>query len=121
MRAALLLTLMSALTAPLLAQAPQASDAAPPGSVENGKKLFVDRACYMCHGLVAHSGGEQGPRIAGRVPPWPAFAKYVRAPTNQMIPYTEKVLANQELADIYAWLKALPPPPPVSSIPQLRR
>ena len=121
MRAALLLTLMSALTAPLLAQAPQSPDATPPGSVENGKKLFVDRACYMCHGLVAHSGGEQGPRIAGRVPAWPVFAKYIRQPTNQMIPYTDKVLSNQELADIYAWLKALPPPPPVNSIPQLRR
>jgi cytochrome c553 len=118
MRAGILLTIFSVLSAPLLAQSP---DTAPAGNADNGKKLFVDRACYMCHGLEAHSGGDQGPRIAGRVPAWPAFAKYVRQPTNQMIPYTDKVLSNQELADIYAWLKALPPPPPVSSISQLRR
>ena len=117
MRVAILLLVASLLSTPLLAQAP---DTAPPGNAESGKKLFVDRACWQCHGLVGHSGGEQGPRIAGRVPVWAVFSKYVRRPTNQMIPYTEKVLSNQELADIFAWLKSLPPPPAVSSIPQLR-
>ena len=36
-----------------------------------------------------------------------------------MIPYTAKVLPDPELADIYAWLRAIPAPPAVSSIPQL--
>jgi hypothetical protein len=38
-----------------------------------------------------------------------------------MIPYTAKSLPDNELADIYAWLRSIPPPPAVSSIPQLNR
>jgi hypothetical protein len=38
-----------------------------------------------------------------------------------MIPYTEKTLPDMELADIYAWLKAIPAPPSVNSLPQLNR
>ena len=94
---------------------------APPGNAEKGKKLFVERACWQCHGLAAHGGGIAGPRLAGRVPPWPAFSRYVRRPTEEMIPYTEKALPDAELADIYAWLRAIPPPPAISSIPQLNR
>jgi ubiquinol-cytochrome c reductase cytochrome c subunit len=105
----------AAATLTVRAQTPEA----PQGNAEKGKKLFVERACWQCHGLAAQGGGIAGPRLAGRVPPWPAFARYVRRPTEEMLPYTEKVLPDTELADIYAWLKAIPPPPPVSSIPQL--
>jgi mono/diheme cytochrome c family protein len=94
---------------------------APPGDADKGKKLFVERACWQCHGLAAHGGGIAGPRLAGRVPAWPAFSRYVRRPTEEMIPYTEKSLPDAELANIYAWLRAIPPPPSVSSIPQLNR
>jgi len=93
----------------------------PQGNAEKGKKLFVDRGCWQCHGLAAHGGGIAGPRLAGRVPPWPAFSRAVRRPTEEMVPYTEKMLPETELADIYAWLKAIPQPPAVSSIPQLNR
>jgi hypothetical protein len=34
--------------------------------------------------------------------------------------YTTKVLSDTELANIYAFLQALPAPPPVQSIPLLR-
>jgi hypothetical protein len=36
-----------------------------------------------------------------------------------MPPYTEKVLSNPELADIYAFVQSRPRPPAVNSIPQL--
>jgi len=42
--------------------------AAPAGNAETGKKLFVERACWQCHGLAAQGGGIAGPRLAGRVP-----------------------------------------------------
>ena len=45
------------------------------------------------------------------------ISAYVRRPTGEMIPYTEKVISDTELADIFAWLRAIPPPPPVNSIP----
>ena len=95
--------------------------AAPPGDTERGKTLFVERACWQCHGLAAQGGGIAGPRLAGRLPAWPAFSRYVRRPTEEMVPYTQKSLSDDELADIYAWLRAIPAPPAVSSIPQLNR
>jgi ubiquinol-cytochrome c reductase cytochrome c subunit len=94
---------------------------APPGDAEKGKKLFVERACWQCHGLAAQGGGIAGPRLVGRLPPWPAFSGYVRRPTEEMIPYTKKALPDTELADIYAWLRAIPSPPALASIPQLNR
>jgi len=118
MRSLVLLVIVAAVSgAALRAQAP----AAPPGDAARGKTLFVDRGCWQCHGLAAQGGGIAGPRLAGRVPAWPAFSRYVRRPTEEMVPYTQKSLPDDELADIYAWLRAIPPPPPVSSIPQLNR
>jgi mono/diheme cytochrome c family protein len=99
------------------AQAP----VAPQGNAEKGKKLFVERGCWQCHGLAAQGGGIAGPRLAGRVPAWAGFSRSVRRPAEEMAPYTEKMLPEAELADIYAWLKAIPQPPPISSIPQLSR
>jgi len=100
------------------AYAQQASDA-PAGNAAKGKTLFVERACWQCHGREAQGGGAAGPRLAGRVSPWLAFSRYVRRPTEEMIPFTVKVLPDTELADIYAWLRSIPAPPPVASIPQL--
>jgi mono/diheme cytochrome c family protein len=101
--------------APAPAQAPPA----PAGNAESGRKLYVDRACWQCHGLVAQGGGIAGPRLAGRVEAWAAFSSYVRRPTEEMIPYTSQVLPDGELADIFEWLRTLPPPPSVESLPLL--
>ena len=98
-----------------LAQTPRA----PVGNAERGRTLYVDRACWQCHGLAAQGGGIAGPRLAGRVQAWAAFAPYVRRPTEEMIPYTTTVLPDNELADIFEWLRTLPPPPRVDSLPLL--
>ena len=120
MRPAFLLVILAALLVWELPVRGQASTA-PAGDAEKGKKLFVERACWQCHGLAAQGGGIAGPRLAGRLPPWAAFSRYVRSPTEEMVPYTQKALPDAELADIYAWLRAIPPPPAVGSIPQLNR
>ena len=88
------------------------------GNVENGKKLFTTDGCYECHGRQGQGGGA-APRIG---PPAISVAmaiRYIRQPTGQMPPYTVKVVSDQELADILAYLKSIPPPPPASSIPLL--
>ena len=134
MRTAILISIVATVSVSLVplsvllgAQAPASSQAnapqgnAPQGNAENGKKLFVDRACWQCHGTAAQGGGIAGPRLAGRVAAWPAFTRSVRRPAEEMVPYTEKMLPEPELADIYAWLKAMPPPPPVSSLAPLNR
>src|SRR5262245_58410072 len=86
------------------AQTPAAS-----GDAEKGKTLFAKNGCGGCHGLDGQGAPTSGPRIT---PPLPldAFVKYVRAPRNQMPPYTSKVMSDQELADVRAYLAARPKP-----------
>jgi len=94
--------------------------AAPAGNTKNGQTLLLKIGCYQCHGNEGQ-GGAAGPRI-GSAPmlAFRAFSTYVRAPRGEMPPYTEKVLSEQNLADIYAYLAALPRPPAVESIPLLK-
>lgn len=96
----------------------QASVAAPAGRADTGSTLYVKVGCYQCHANQGQ-GGQAGPRLGPDPIPLARFAQYVRNPAGDMPPYTEKVLSNQELADIYAWLQARPRPPAVNTIPQL--
>jgi ubiquinol-cytochrome c reductase cytochrome c subunit len=96
-----------------------AAQTAPKGDVENGKKIYTTYGCYQCHGYAAHGG--PGPRLAPRPMAFAAFARYTRRPTGQMPPYTAKVVSDQEVADIYAFLLTIPPPPAVDTIPILAR
>jgi ubiquinol-cytochrome c reductase cytochrome c subunit len=105
--------LLIAIPMALLAQAPKGGDA------QNGKKLFQNYGCYECHGYVGQGGGA-GARIAPKPIPFAAFSKYVRHPTDQMPPFTAKVVSDKELADIYAYLESIPAPPPAKDIPQLK-
>jgi mono/diheme cytochrome c family protein len=106
MRLLILLTLASA----LFAQTPSAS---------NGKKIFDSYGCYQCHDHDGHGG--VGARLAPNPIPFAAFSKYVRQPTGEMPPYTKRVVTDQELADIYAYLQSMPQPPPAKSIPILNK
>ncbi len=90
------------------------------GNVENGKKLFVSYGCYECHGRQGQGGGG-APRIGPPAIPVAAATRYVRNPTGQMPPYTAKVVSDQELSDIFAFLKTIPPPPRAASIPLLNQ
>ena len=117
MRFVILSITICVLALSLQAQTP-ASDQAPAGNAENGKKFFTQYGCYQCHGYAAHGG--TGPRLAPRPLAFQAFSKYTRQPTGEMPPYTVKVLSESQLADIYAFLRSVPAPPAVDSIPLLR-
>jgi mono/diheme cytochrome c family protein len=91
----------------------------PAGNAANGRKLFVSFGCYQCHGYEAQ-GGSAGPRLAPRPIPYAQLMKYVRHPTNEMPPFTEKVVKDSELTDIYAFLRSQPAPPDVDKIPLLK-
>ena len=101
---------------PATAQSP----AAPAGDAERGKTLFLRNGCYQCHNHEGQ-GGAAGPRIAPAPPPFRGFTAYVRAPRGDMPPYTVKVMSEQDLADVYAYLRSRPRPPDVSTIPLLAR
>lgn len=92
---------------------------APAGNAANGRKLFVSFGCYQCHGYEAQ-GGSAGPRLAPRPIPYAQLMKYVRHPTGEMPPFTEKIVKDAELTDIYAFLRAQPAPPDVDKIPLLK-
>ena len=90
--------------------------AAPAGNVENGKKAFIQHGCFSCHGFSAEGG--PGARLAQNPIPFQAFVQYVRRPRRSMPPYGTQ-LSDQELADIYAFIKSIPPSPDAKSIPLL--
>ena len=96
------LTLTAAL---LVAGAAFAQDAAPQGSVDNGKKLFVADGCYQCHGYAGQGAPGYAPRIAPKLLPYQAFLKQLRQPRAEMPPYEAQQISDQAVADIYAFLK----------------
>jgi mono/diheme cytochrome c family protein len=96
-----------------------AAQAAPQGDATKGKADFERVGCWQCHGHQGQ-GGREGPRIADPVPlAWPALQAWVRTTSGDMPPYTPKVLPDQELIDIYAYLQSVPKAPDYKSIPLL--
>ena len=89
-------------------------------NAQNGRRLFNRYGCYQCHQKEAQGATATGPRLGPHPIPYANFTKYVRQPTGQMPPYTSKVVKDAELADIYAFLRTVPAPPPVSSVPLLK-
>ena len=87
------------------------------GDVARGEHLFMAVGCYQCHGTVGQGG--VGPRLAPNPPPAEAIALYIRNPTNVMPPYVEKVLGDQDVRDIHAYLASIPPPPARKDVPLL--
>ena len=101
------------LAAVILASAAFAQDAT--GNADNGKRIFMKNGCFECHGTVG-----QGTIAGARIGPPPLNAqgviRYVRRPAGQMPAFTEKVMSDQELTDVYAYLKTIPPPKPAKDI-----
>ena len=86
--------------------------------VANGKKIFLRDGCYECHGYDGQ-GTIQGARLAPPVLNADGMIRYIRKPAGAMPAFTDKVLSDQEVKDIYAYLKSLPGPKPVKDIPLL--
>jgi mono/diheme cytochrome c family protein len=89
------------------------------GDVANGKRLFERNGCYQCHGYWGQ-GGNAGARLAQTRLPFAAFSAFVRnPPSGSMPPFRAKVMSDQELADVYAYIKSIPEPKPAKDIPLL--
>jgi mono/diheme cytochrome c family protein len=104
-------------------QTKDAADAAtaPAGDAANGKKIYASYGCYECHGYEGQGATRtSAPRIAPDPIAFGLFRYIVREPPDSMPPYTEKVVSDEELADIYAFLQSVPQPPDVKSIPELQ-
>jgi mono/diheme cytochrome c family protein len=90
------------------------------GDASNGQRLFVKDSCYFCHGF-GGQGGRDGARIAATPLNAQGLIRYLRRPSGAMPAFTAKVVSDQEVMDILAFLKALPPARPVSDIPLLNQ
>ena len=98
-----------------------AQENAPAGSAERGHRAFLKYQCYTCHGTVGQ-GGERGagPRLLPNLFPWMAFSMQTRTPRQDMPAYRKQHVSDRELADIYAYVRSIKPPPDLKSIPLLR-
>lgn len=88
------------------------------GRPDIGEQVYRSKGCYQCHANEGQ-GGAQGPRLGPDPVSFPRFSWYARNPSGGMPPYTESVLSDQELADIYAFLESRTEPLPIQEIPLL--
>ncbi len=88
------------------------------GNPENGKKLFAAYYCWSCHGSMGRAGGT-APAIAPSTRTAEQLIQYIRKPARGMPAYTSKTITDQEVADIAAFLKSVPPGPAAKDIPLL--
>jgi len=99
-------------------QQPAATQVSNDPKVNEGAALYKKNGCYECH-VNDGQGGPQGPRLGPNPIPMPRFVAYVRNPSGDMPPFTAKVISDDDLAKIYAFLQSRPTPPPVKDIPLL--
>jgi mono/diheme cytochrome c family protein len=92
-------------------------------SAENGKTAFIKNGCFECHGTVGQGSVQtSGGRVLTNTKlPYDGFAGYVRSTNRQMPPYSEQILSDGDLADIYAYLTSLPKTPDFKTIPLLNQ
>ena len=101
------------------AGAAPAAASATAGHAGNGKQVYMRAGCFECHDIEGQGGAGTGPRLAPPIA-YSGFLRQVRSPSDQMPPYTAKVLSDNEVADIYAYLQSVPKPPALASIPLLK-
>ena len=77
----------------------------PAGNPENGKRWYSMNNCYACHGVTGNDG--KAPVINNLDMSFWRFKRIVRdAGPPIMPPYPEEKISDQDVADIYAFLKA---------------
>jgi ubiquinol-cytochrome c reductase cytochrome c subunit len=89
------------------------------GSAEKGQAAFVKHGCWQCHGFMGQ-GSVAGAKLAPNPLPYEALAAFVRNTNGAMPPYPKAMLPDEDLADIHAYLQALPKGPDADSIPLLK-
>ena len=88
------------------------------GSAEKGRVSFEKKGCWHCHGYEGQ-GGQAGPRLANTQLPETGLIGFVRASNGPMPPYSAKLVSDEELSDIYAYLQSRPKPADPKTIPLL--
>lgn len=87
-----------------------AQDAAPAGDAAKGKRIFLADGCFTCHGRSGQGGAYNGPApiLAHTQLPFEGFKGQIRNPADDMPAFSDAVLSDQDIADIYAFVQTLP-------------
>jgi mono/diheme cytochrome c family protein len=85
---------------------------APQGDAANGKRIYLAGGCFTCHGRSGQGGAYTGPTpiLAHTALPFDGFEGELRNPANDMPAYSEAVLSDKDIVDIYAFVESLPGP-----------
>jgi mono/diheme cytochrome c family protein len=91
---------------------------APAGDAVEGKRIYLAVGCFLCHGRSGQGGALNGPApiLAKTAMPFDGFKGQLRQPANEMPAYSEKVMTDKEIADIYAFVQSLPGPRPTKDM-----
>jgi len=83
---------------------------APQGDATAGKQLYLSTGCFYCHGRVGRGGAynREAPSLAKTIVPYLGFKQQLRNPSGDMPAYADAVMSEKDLADIFAFLQALP-------------
>ncbi|MGA2891426.1 MAG: cytochrome c [Xanthobacteraceae bacterium] len=94
---------------------------APKGDAGNGKRIYLADGCFTCHGRAGQGGAYNGPApiLAHTALPFDGFKGQVRNPVNDMPAYSDAVLSDKDIADIYAFVESLPGSRSAKDIPLL--
>ena len=91
---------------------------APSGDAAEGKRLYLAVGCFACHGRSGQGGAMNGPApiLAKTAMPFEGFKGQLREPVSDMPAYSETVMSDKQIADIYAFLQTLPGPRPTKDM-----
>ena len=91
------------------------------GDPAKGKDAFMKYGCWQCHGTLGQGSSitSAGKVLAPDPLPYETFSAFVRSTDRAMPPYSEKVLPDEELADIHAYLASVPKGKDFKDIPLL--
>jgi mono/diheme cytochrome c family protein len=85
-----------------------AAESASKADPVNGKRLFMTYGCYECHGTTGAGGGVAGPRLTPNPLPFLGLKAKLRTASGRMPVFSEAVLKDAEIVDIYAYLESIP-------------
>jgi mono/diheme cytochrome c family protein len=94
---------------------------APRGDAANGQRVYLADGCFTCHGRVGQGGNYYGttPTLAKTELPFEGFKQQLREPVRVMPAYSQAVVSDKEVADIYAFLQTLSGRRPAKDFPIL--
>jgi mono/diheme cytochrome c family protein len=109
-------TVVATLCSPGLGSLACAQDV-PAGDAADGKRLYL-ATCFACHGRSGQGGAMNGPApiLAKTAMPFDGFKAQLRQPISDMPAYSEAVMSDQQIADIYAFVETLPGPLPTKDM-----